>query len=100
MRVATHGPIEVRVPTSASLKAVSSRPSGTQNTRPSATRRIFDTMENLFFKEGDELSTPIPTENDFDEVTEVVPYPKSKRKLVIGIAAGAVAAVVLALLIF
>jgi hypothetical protein len=88
------------VPTSASLKTVSSRPSGTHNTRPSASRRIFDTMENLFFKEGDELSTPAPTENDFDEVTELVPHPKSKRKLVIGIAAGAVAAVVLALLIF
>jgi hypothetical protein len=57
-------------------------------------------MENLFFKEGDELSTPAPVENDFDEVTELVPYPRSKRKLVIGITAGAVAAVVLALLIF
>lgn len=57
-------------------------------------RRAFDTMENLFFKEGDELATPSPTENDLDEVTELVPRPKNKRKFALWIASAAVVLVV------
>lgn len=56
-------------------------------------------MENLFFKAGEDLSTPAPSEDDFDEVTELVPPPKHKHKLVLGIAAGVVAVAVLGLLI-
>jgi hypothetical protein len=57
-------------------------------------RRAFDTMENLFFKEGDELDTSAPTENDLDEGTELVPHPKNKRKLALWIASAAVVLVV------
>ncbi len=57
-------------------------------------------MENLFFKEGEELSTPPPFEDDPDEVTELVPRPTSKRKLAVGIALATTALVVLAVLIF
>jgi hypothetical protein len=92
---------EVRVPKSASLKAVTSHPSDAQSpTRPSSSRRVFDTMENLFFKAGDELGNAIPVEKDDEEVTELVPRPKSKRNLAIGIAMATVALVGLALLIF
>jgi hypothetical protein len=56
-------------------------------------------MEDLFFKEGDELSRPVPIENDDDEVTELVLTPK--RKTAIGLAVGAVALMlVLAMLVF
>lgn len=57
-------------------------------------------MEDLFFKEGDELSTPPPFDDDPDEITELVPRPRSRRKLAVGIAVTTTALVVLALLIF
>jgi len=57
-------------------------------------------MENLFFREGDELSKPVPVEIDDEEVTELVPRRKSKRRLVIGIAVAAAALVSMAVLIF
>jgi hypothetical protein len=63
-------------------------------------RRAFDTMENLFFKEGDELDTPAPAEPSLDEVTEVCHRPKRKRVLAAGVAMAVVALVVLAVLVF
>jgi hypothetical protein len=101
--VATHGLIEVRVPKSQSLKTIPSRPSETHeaSTRTSATRRIFDTVENLFFKEGDELSKIVPIENELDEITELVPLPRRKRRLTLWIAMAALVLVVaLAVVIF
>lgn len=90
------------MPTSQSLQTAPSRPSETRNTssRPSAARRVFDTVENLFFKEGDELSKIEPVDNDFDEVTELVAHPKDGRKLALLIATGVVALVTLAVLVF
>ena len=102
-RVATHWPTEVSVPTSQSLQTIPSRPSEKRSAsnRPSTTRRAFDTMENLFFREGDELSNPVAEAMDPEEVTELVPRPKNRRKLALWIASGAVVLVVgLAVLIF
>lgn len=90
------------MPTSQSLKTVPSRPSETRSTgsRPSAGRRVFDTVENLFFREGEELANAVPVENDLDEITELVPLPKNRRKLALLIAMAAVALVGLAVLVF
>jgi hypothetical protein len=57
-------------------------------------------MENLFFREGEELANAVPVENDQDEVTELVPVPKNRRKLALLIAMAAVALVGLAVLVF
>ncbi len=90
------------MPTSQSLQTVPSRPSETRSTsnRPSAARRVFDTVENLFFKEGDELSKIVPVDHDFDEVTELVEHPKGGRKLALLIATGVVALITLGVLVF
>ena len=86
------------MPTSASHNASPSRPSETRSTS-TASRRVFDTVETLFFKEGEELANPVPIENDDDEVTELVPRPK--RKTANGLAVVAAALVlVLAILVF
>jgi hypothetical protein len=67
--------------------------------RPSS-HRAFDTVETQFFKEGDELSTPSPVENDWDEVTENYAPHRRKHGLATLLALAAAALVVFAVLVF
>jgi hypothetical protein len=56
-----------------------------------ASRRAFDTIETKFFKDGDELATPPPADNEWDEITAVCDRPRRKRGLVTWLALAAVA---------
>ena len=69
------------------------------STRPSS-HRAFDTVDTQFFKEGDELSTPPPVENYWDEVVEVCAPNRRNHGLATWLALAAVALVVLAVLVF
>lgn len=57
-------------------------------------------MEDLFFKQGDELSQLAPADYDPDEVTELVPYDNRKRRLALWLAATTFVVVGLAVLLF
>ena len=69
------------------------------STRPSS-HRAFDTVDTQFFKEGDELSTPPPVENYWDEVIAVCAPNRRKHGLATWLALAAVALVVFAVLAF
>ena len=69
------------------------------STRPSS-HRAFDTAETQFFKEGDELSTPPPVEDYWDEVIAVCAPNRRKHGLATWLALAAVALVVFAVLVF
>jgi hypothetical protein len=60
----------------------------------------FNTVETQFFKEGEELSTPPPVENDWDEAIDVPARHRSKHGIAKWVALGAVVLVVFAVLIF
>ena len=98
-----HGTIEVCLNTSTPNQPSRSigAPSGVESgsTRPSS-RRAFDTVDTQFFKEGDELSTPPPVENYWDEVVEVCAPNRRKHGLATWLALAAVALVVFAVLAF
>jgi hypothetical protein len=57
-------------------------------------------VETQFFKEGDELSTPPPVGNYWDEVVEVCAPNRRKHGLATWLALAAVALVVFAVLVF
>jgi hypothetical protein len=65
-----------------------------------SSHRAFDTVETLFFKEGDKLSTPPPVENYWDEVIAVCAPNRHKHGLATWLALATVALVVFAVLAF
>ena len=99
-----HGSIEVRLDSSSSIplsRSIGVPAAGVQSgsTRPPP-HRAFDTVETQFFKEGDELSTPPPVGNYWDEVVEVCAPNRRKHGLATWLALAAVALVVFAVLVF